>query len=327
MPEPASGELDLRIRKLRDELRQFDSAEVFKQWCSEGFGQKSLPSYLDSIKFDPSCSYHLLSEALVAPSPIDNETLIQYGPAAHPNFRVIIPAWQAHSDLLAWIAGEIELGSEGRNITIVTNHSNVIDIGLVLGALRYALNGIVEANLFSERSTLIISRFVTATALKLPSLGMMQSVVEILRLFTHVAFSFPTTQSVRAKRHFPDGLIPLANELVKLELKRRRNIGGHVLAIAPSASRDMILRDRVAMQPLHHGTMQLMRGWVVPVAITLDTQSPGCTVLPPRVVKTDADCHAIMHEIAAECHRQSLVPHKYHEQETLMDRVRDQLSP
>lgn len=308
-----------RIAEVRELLTGYDDQAVYDVLRELG-GRNTQPGGLELMDYQADLPFHQLENALVRPAPIGNAELAEYGPAAHPHFDVISLAWREHPDLLRTIAGEVELPSDGRNYTVVTNHSNVIDIALVLGGLRLEIQNWLDPMRFSQRSTLIISRGITTTTIKLQKLNAMLPAVSALQLFTHVGFSFPTTPTVRSKG-FPDGLVPLANELIKLELEIRLREGGHILGVAPSASKDLVFSEKVHMQPLHHGTMQLMRGWLIPVAVTLDGEEPACKVLPHRYVYSNDDCHQAMHEIARECHRQTLVPHKYHDHPQRFERI------
>lgn len=308
-----------RIAEVRELLTGYDDRAVYEVLRELG-GRNTQPGGLELMDYQADLPFHQLEHALVPPTPIRNAELAEYGPAAHPHFDVISPAWREHPDLLRTIAGEVSLPSDGRNFTVVTNHSNVIDIALVLGALRLEIEPWLDPMEFSQKSTLIISRGITATSIKLKKLNLIMPAVAALQLFTHVGFSFPTTPTVRSKG-FPDGLVPLANELIKLELEIRLRGGSHILGVAPSASKDLVFSEKVHMQPLHHGTMQLMRGWLIPVAVTLDGEEPACKVLPHRYVRDDTDCHQAMHEIARECHRQTLVPHKYHDHPQPFERI------
>lgn len=95
------------------------------------------------------------------------------------------------------------------------------------------------------------------------------------------------------------------------------------MAMAPSASEDRLLSDGKHMQPLKNGTMELMLNtWALPVAITLDgDEPPACTILEPRWLDSYRACHDMMEAIAHQCHRQSLLEHRYHRKPNLYEKA------
>lgn len=310
-----------RRRELQTRLGQFNSQAVYPLLAE--LGSRHTTGLLQPMAYDPSKAYHQLGTAMVSCVPVSNRDLAPFGPKAHKNFPVIPVAWRQHSDMLKFMAGEMLRGRT--NFTLITNHSSIIDIELVLGALRLEMERWLSAFEFSERSMLVISRGITTTQLYIREDEIFMPAVEAIQMSTNVAFSFPTTPTVRNK-NFPDDLVRTSNELTKLELAEFLEPGGRLLAIAPSASRDVFYSERIHMQPLKTGTMQLMRGWVIPVAVNLDgDEPPACTILGPTFIESDDDCHAVMHEIAHECHRQTLVPHTYHEKASALDRALDRL--
>jgi hypothetical protein len=312
--------------QLVKQLQTFDSGEIYQKILE--LGQRNISSLLQTMSFDKDKDYHRLVTCFSPVQPISNLELAPLGPAAHPNFNVIPPAWQKHEDMLSFVAGE--MAQNRSNFTIITNHSNIIDIALVLGGLRLEIlkylkfYGLDEMY-FSQSSGIVISRGITTTQVSLSGLDYSMPTVEAIQLFSNVFYSFPTTTSVRNKG-FPSELLKLSNELTKLEVDNFKSQGGTVMAIAPSASKDVFLRERVHMQPLKNGTMEMMMGWVIPVAITLDGNEPACDILPWRYVDSYEGCHATMHEIAKACHRQTLTPHDYHEKPSLFEEAKQGLN-
>lgn len=318
-------EYETRRATLIGQLRHYHSEDIYSLLTE--LGDRHTGRLLRSMDYSAQKPYHQLETVLMPTTPIGNRDLAPIGPAAHSAFPMIPEALRQHQHVLALIAAE--MASRGRNYTLVTNHSNVIDIALVLGAWRMESEAWLTPEEFSSRSSLVISRGITTTELVAAGLPDL-SAVEVIQLFANVVLSFPATPTVRDKT-FPDGLVGLSNQLTKLEVSWLQAQGGHLLAIAPSASHDLHWRRKVHMQPLKTGTMQMMRGVVIPVAVTLDpplrsTQPPACTVLTPRLLRTNDDCHAVMHAIAEQCYRQTLIPHEYHEKETSIQRVRQQMA-
>lgn len=320
-----SSELQ-RKEQITKELQQFDNDLIYSK--IEELGQRNLTELLQTMPYNKDNDFHDLSVAVCRANPISNEDLSPLGPSAHKNFGVIPEAWNKHTDMMSFLAGEIS--HSGANFTIVTNHSNVIDIALVLGGLRLQIKKYLEVYgldeyTFSDKTGIVISRGITTTQVALSGLNMAIPTVEAIQLFTNVFFTFPTTTSVRSK-NFPSKLVRLSNELTKLEIDKFRSQGGSILAIAPSASKDLIWREGVHMQPLKDGTMDMMKGWVIPVAITLDGNEPACEVLKWRYVNDHKDCHDTMRDIAKACHRQSLTPHHYYDKHSLFEEAKQGLS-
>jgi hypothetical protein len=315
-----------RRAQILTELERFDDQSVYSK--IEELAQGNLSDLLQYMAYDKNKPYHSLSTCSLGTIPISNSELGPLGPAAHRNFDVIRPAWRLHEDMMCFMAGEIS--RSGTNFTIVTNHSNVIDIALVLGGLRLEIVRFLsrygmDENDFSANSGIVISRGITTTQISLYGMDYTLPTVEAIQLFSNVFFSFPTTISVRSK-NFPSDLVKLSNELTKLEIDKFKSGGGTVMAIAPSASKDKFFAHGVHMQPLKNGTMDMMRGWVIPVAISIDNNEPACDILPWRYVDTYTDCHDTMREIAKACHRQTLTPHNYYDKPSLFEEAKNGLS-
>jgi len=315
-----------RKEQITKELQQFDNDLIYSK--IEELGQRNLTELLQTMPYSQDNDFHNLAVSVCQAKPISNDELSPLGPSAHKNFGVIPEAWNKHADMLSFLAGE--MSHCGANFTIVTNHSNVIDIALVLGGLRLQICKYLEAYgldefTFSDKTGIVISRGITTTQVALAGLGTAIPTVKSIQLFTNVFFSFPTTTSVRSK-NFPSKLVRLSNELTKLEIEKFRSQGGSILAIAPSASKDLIWREGVHMQPLKDGTMDMMKGWVIPVAVTLDGNEPACEILKWRYVSDYNECHDTMREIARSCYRQTLVPHHYYDKHSLFEEARKGLS-
>lgn len=315
-------EYETRKAELQAILSQYSPEEIYKllvEWVEP----HTRHGVLRHMVFDRKKPYHQLQTVMLPPAPIPNSLLAPYGPRAHKAFSVILNAWLSEPMLVAVIAALLHPG--GENVCLVTDHGNIIDIALVLGALRLVCEKYISAEEFSERSTLIISRGISATELALPGSDPTSS-VEMIQFMAHVLMSFPTTLS-RRERNFPAELVRASNDLTQLEINYWMDGGGRICAFAPSSSEDRLFSNKMHLQPLKNGTMDMMqRGLVVPVAVTIDpphnsTQPPACKILTPRRVKSYPDCHAVMHEIAEECHRQTLVPHVYHEDPTVYEKI------
>ncbi len=311
--------------KLQAQLVEFDPAVTY-ELLADLASAHTETGVLRPMAYDATKPYHRLENVFFPATPIANANLAPYGPAAHSAFPVIQEAWHRERKLLSVLAA---MYLQGMNFALVTNHSNIIDIALVVGALRLEIEPWLPADVFASRTTLVISRGIASTQASFPGLGTLPT-LEVIQLMCNVATSFPTTTTVR-RRSFPPELVRASNELTKLEIQYQRSQpGGQVLAVAPSASRDRFLHidrlARVVMQPLKNGTMDMMQGLVIPVAVILDPphgspKSASCTILEPTYCTSYSDCHQLMSQVALMCHEKTLVPHEYHSDPTLYDQL------
>ena len=79
------------------------------------------------------------------------------------------------------------------------------------------------------------------------------------------------------------------------------------------------------LQPLYNGTINLMLAchYVLPVAISLDSEHPACEVGALTRVRTSEDCHDVMHWIAAAHEQATGIDTVYHQREDdLLTQVR-----
>lgn len=304
-------------------LRNYEPEEVYRLQASLS-GRHAKKSLFRTMAFNPRQPFHRPENVVFAPVQPTwaNEAIVPFGPAVHPGFKVILEAWQRASDLLAIVAGEMRM--HGRNYTLVTNHGALFDIALVLGALRIKIEKWLEPELFTEQSAVIVSAGVRPLEVVLTVKGVevVLPAIEVLQYFTRVLTSYPTTLSVK-NVNFDPHLVSAANELVRLSHAELLQGGGQLMAMAPSASEDRLLSDGKHMQPLKNGTMDLMLNtWALPVAITLDgDEPPACTILEPRWLDSYKACHDMMEAIAHQCHRQSLLEHRYHRKPNLYEKA------
>lgn len=304
-------------------LRSYNPEDVYRMLAR--LSQKhAAKSRFRGLPYNPRFDFHRPDNVGFAPidPAISNGELHPYGPAVHDGFSVIYAAWQNLDYFLSIMAGEMRM--HGRNFTLVTNHGALFDIALVLGALRLNIATKLPAIEFSRHSTLIVSAGVRTleVAVEVNGVAVVMPAIEVLRFYTHVLASFPTTFSVKGINFDPE-LVKASNELVRILHEEKLQAGGQIIAMAPSASEDRLLSNGKHMQPLKNGTMELMIGtWAIPVAVTLDgDEPPACKVLEPRWIEGTDDCHDMMDEVAHQCHRQSLVPHIYHRTPNLYQRA------
>ncbi len=101
--------------------------------------RSSHSSILQELPIHAVVSFHDPSVVVVEPEPTNVETLELYAKAAYPDFdKVLAPAFaDARNDHLLTSLYHL-LFHVGENVALVTNHGQIIDIALVLGALQSA---------------------------------------------------------------------------------------------------------------------------------------------------------------------------------------------
>lgn len=245
------------------------------------------------------------------------------------------------------------LVEEGSNVALVTNHGQIHDIAVVLGALVLAMTeedrhfGVLDDALTLEelapRASVIVSRMVTTRQVfDLPAISLLQTAARIY-------LSVPQTPSRRRARLDPD-YVRAANLVMRDRLTRRLAGGGQLLAMAASGSQDisvaahLVERIRAGwrqrrgaepgpgptlhLQPLTQGTIRLMLdcGAVLPLSSSLDGHHPACVLGGLTTIRAEEDCHRVM-EWIAEAHEQATgVPTIYHRTEdAMLTQVRDAL--
>ncbi|MFM7063821.1 MAG: hypothetical protein ACKO04_10090, partial [Actinomycetes bacterium] len=305
--------------------------------------RSSQSSILGPLPYSAAYGFHDPNEVAVEPEPAGAETVAVYCRAAYPDFDQVL--LRAFADpALDPVLTEVFhlLTSEDANVAIVTNHGQIIDIALVIGAFTVAmcdparsfgvLGETADPVAMAERNNVVVSRMVaTRQALGLPA-------VQLLQSGTRVFFSVPQTHSRRRAKLDPE-VVRANNVVMRHELDVQMSLGGQVLAMAASGSQDisaaagMARKARAAwkqrrgeeapesatlhLQPLYNGTINLMRGcrYVLPVAINLEPGTQACVVGSVTRVRTADDCHRTMDWIADAHQRATGVPTVYHSHE------------
>ena len=317
--------------------------------------RSSQSSILGPLPYSAAYEFHDPTVVAVEPEPAGTETVAVYCRAAYPDFDQVL--LRAFSDpALDPVLTEIFhlLTSEESNVAIVTNHGQIIDIALVMGAFTVAmcdpsrtfgvLGEHADPVAMAERNNVVVSRMVaTRQALGLPA-------VQLLQSGTRVFFSVPQTHSRRRAKLEPE-VVRATNTVMRHELDVQMSLGGQVLAMAASGSQDlsaaagMARKARAAwkqrrgeeapesatlhLQPLYNGTINLMLGcrYVLPVAINLEPGTQACVVGSVTRVRTAEDCHRTMDWIADAHQRATGVPTLYHSHEDdLLTQVRGLLA-
>lgn len=333
-------------------LAEADAAAYYRSIAA--LARASHGSLLQPMNYSPTLEFHRPSCVVAEPRPDSAETVHLYGRAAYPEFDQLLAAFgdSRNDHLLTDLYHGLCL--EGRNIALVTNHGQIIDIALVLGALVLSLCdeertfGVLDEHTTIEeiapRSNLLVSRMITTR------LAFNLATVQVLETFCRSFFSVPQTASRRRVKLDP--ILARANNTVMRDaLTRRIESGGQLLAMAASGSQDLSLAANLVqrvrstwrqrrgeepaddapslhLQPLYNGTIGLMLecAYVLPLAISLDGANPAVVIGGVTRVRDADDCHQVMDWIA-EAHQSATgVTTVYHRREDdLLTQVRDVL--
>jgi hypothetical protein len=298
---------------------------------------------LQPLPYTPALEFHDPSCVVVEPKPGNVETVELYANAAYPAFDELFRPVFRRPEVAAELTGLYHLVfGEGANVAVVTNHGQIIDIALVMGAFILGMCepgrefGVLGETLpvadLADRIDVMVSRMVTTRqAFNVPAM-------QVLQCGARTFLSMPQTHSRRRAKLDP-ALVKANNLLVRHELDARLSRGGQILAMAASGSQDLSLAASMVqkvrsqwrtrrgidpgetstlhLQPLYDGTMQLMLGcrYVLPVAVSLDPSAPAVEVGTITRVRDTDDCHRIM-EWIADAHQQATrTPTIYHRQE------------
>jgi len=308
-------------------------------------------SVLGMLPYDEALSFHDPRCVVVEPVPRGRDHIALFGNAAYRGFDSVLRA--AFDDpAVAHLLNDLHhrLVQEGANVALVTNHGQIIDIALVLGALVMALSdpersfGVLGESATIEdiahRCNVLVSRMVTTRqAFGIPA-------IEVLEHFTRTFLSIPQTASRRRSRLTPE-LVRANNAVMRHELGRRLEGGGQLVAMAASGSQDLSLAANLVqrvhaswrqwrgeeprespslhLQPLYRGTISLMLEArdVVPVSLSLEPAHPACVIGGITRVRDDDDCHRVMEWIAAAHEGATGIHTVYHRHEDpLLEQIR-----
>ncbi|MGI9578082.1 MAG: hypothetical protein ACR2OH_07795, partial [Microthrixaceae bacterium] len=306
---------------------------------------------LQTLEYTPALEFHDPRCVKVDPEPQGLDAIDLYAHAAFPDFdRILLePFNDPRNDHLLNHLRHL-LFNEGENVALVTNHGQIIDIALVLGALLTAmcnsertfgvLGDRVELDELADRNNVLVSRMVaTQAALGVPAM-------QVLQIGARTFLSIPQTASRRRARLDSD-LVRANNTVMRHELEQQMAKGGQMLAMAASGSQDLSMtaglikkaRDSwlkrrgeeppeastLHLQPLYDGTMKLMQSceYVLPVAISLDPANPCCVLGEMTRLTERDDCHRVMDWIAQAHQDATGTPTLYHwHEDDLLTQVR-----
>jgi hypothetical protein len=319
-----------------------------------GLVRSSHSSLLQSLPYSPALEFHNPTCVVVEPEPSNIETVGLYARAAYPDFdRILLAAFNdpAHDDLMAALYHLLIV--EKTNIAVVTNHGQIIDIALVMGAWLSAmlapgrsfgvLGEHTSLEQLAEVSNVLVSRMViTRQAFNVPA-------IQVLQCGSRIFLSVPQTAS-RRRAKLETALVRANNILMRTALDAQLAQGGQLLAMAASGSQDLTIpglmkKARAAwrarrgddpgeaptlhLQPLYDGTLTLMQSctYVLPVAICLDSSTPACVIGGLTRLNGKEDCHRIMDWIALAHQEATGTPTIYHwHEDDLLTQVRARLN-
>ncbi|KLR60416.1 hypothetical protein IMCC26207_110667 [Actinobacteria bacterium IMCC26207] len=319
-----------------------------------GLVRSSHSSLLQALPYTPALEFHNPSCVVVEPEPSNIETVGLYARAAYPDFdRILLAAFNdpAHDDLMAALYHLLIV--EKTNVAVVTNHGQIIDIALVMGAWLSAmlapgrsfgvLGEHTSLEQLAEVSNVLVSRMViTRQAFNVPA-------IQVLQCGSRIFLSVPQTAS-RRRAKLETALVRANNTLMRTALDAQLAQGGQLLAMAASGSQDLTIpglmkKARAAwrarrgddpgeaptlhLQPLYDGTLTLMQSctYVLPVAICLDSSTPACVIGGLTRLNGKDDCHRIMDWIALAHQEATGTPTIYHwHEDDLLTQVRARLN-
>lgn len=331
-------------------LAGLDAASEYR--AVEGLARHGHGSLLAPIDFDPDLPFHDPSTVVVQPEPVDSDLIHLYGRGAYPDFEEHLLAAFGSTDVTHLLNDLYHsLVYDGINVALVTNHGQIIDIAVVLGALELTMSdperhfGVLREQMsladIAQRSNLLLSRMVISRQVfGIPT-------PRVLAGFCRAFYSIPQTHSRRRSKVEPE--VARANNLVmRDQLAGQLEKGGQILAMAASGSQDIRLAANVAarlrtswrnrrgeerddqqslhLQPLYNGTISLMLAcrYVLPVAISLHGEHPACVIGEMTRVSEPDDCHDVMTWIASAHEEATGIDTVYHAHEDdLLTRVRD----
>jgi hypothetical protein len=342
VPGPSSASPSSPLEEARSILAAVDPVTYHK--TLSGLARQGHHSVLQALPYSPALEFHDPTCVVVEPRPAGVDTIELYAQAAYPAWEdVILSVFQNPvvaeqlTDLYHMVFGE------GCNVAVVTNHGQIIDIALVMGAMIFAmceprrtfgvLDDHIDVEDLAPRVNVLVSRMVvTRQAFNVPAL-------QVLQCGARTFLSVPQTHSRRRAKLDP-AQVRANNQVMRHELDLRMAEGGQILAMAASGSQDLSLAaglmqkvrtqwrqrrgvdpsedtDTLHLQPLYDGTMQLMLNckYVLPIAISLDPAAPALVVGSMTRVREKNDCHRVMDWIAEAYQTATGTPAIYHRQE------------
>ncbi|MEI6481499.1 MAG: hypothetical protein WCO19_04310 [Candidatus Saccharibacteria bacterium] len=280
----------------------------------------------------------LLADYCITPDVIDGiEDFIQASAETFlPGFSGMVEKFRdpEHEPLLDSL---IEKLNANENVLIATNHGEIYDIAIILSAIRVALAGHLTDQ---DREPIAADRFNIIVHRMISQLGVagdhdptkIAPALSILKLVGEIYLSFPNTETSK-KARLPQGLSKYCNKQMLSALSLKLSMGGQILAIAPSGSKDESVRDRLGkprkvIKPVNSGTYALMRAdrtWVLGVGVSLDQKNgPSFSVSELTQCQSDDDCREVLNSIAAHHSKLTGIKTIFAERQSDMERIREE---
>jgi len=337
------------VEKAEALLAEADPEAVYKSML--GLTRTGHSDLLQTLPYTKALEFHDPTCVKVDPGPQGLDAVDLYAHAAFPEFdRILLEPFQdpRNDHLFNHLRSLMFL--ENQNVALVTNHGQIIDIALVLGAFLTAmcnsertfgvLGKQVELDDLAARTNVLVSRMVaTQAALGVPAM-------QVLQIGARTFLSIPQTAS-RRRAKLDSELVRANNVVMRHELEQQMAQGGQLLAMAASGSQDLSVtaglikkardgwlkrrgeeppeRATLHLQPLYDGTIKLMEAcdYVLPVAISLDPETPCCVLGEMTRLTERDDCHRVMDWIAHAHQEATGVPTVYHwDEDDLLTQVR-----
>jgi hypothetical protein len=256
---------------------------------------------LELLDIDPEnipgqVGYHVAGEPL-PPRKVDTIAGL-----AEPRFPSILEA--AGSEKAAPAMNETaEILQKGGNVIIVTNHGELTDIAFA----EAALYSTIAKREIDFASAIIISKMVSMVGFKIvPDQPAVPAATALSWLCNDVYLTFPRTDSIQNSSigQNMERIVSAHNTQVMSAVKKRLGEGGVMLAMAPSGTRDKMIKgtDKYGLDKVNRGTARIMQtegSKVLPVAIWLKDKEPFFEICDkPREITSDDEAHEVMHDIA-----------------------------
>ncbi len=273
---------------LVDELRHWADDHVL-----HSNGQLSLLSY------DPE-RYSGQDGVSVAGSPQPADLVDSVASLAQPKYHEILELLQADEKKTGHVSRIGDLLQAGKNVALVTNHIDLVDIAITHAAFYSQLNRLG----YTMKTGIIISKMVAFLAIQLGD--KMSPAVEILKLLENEQFlSYPRTSSAteRGVGSGQHGVTKHNSDMLQ-RISQRLGEGSFLLAIAPSGTIDKPNSDKpneIIMSRMSNGTLRILSDsiYTVPVAVWYGGETPVFkTCDPPRIITDEEMATGVMCKIA-----------------------------
>ena len=198
MPSPAPGPIGTTgddasapaipsltpVEEARQILANAEPAAYYK--ALSALVRPSHHSVLQQLPYSSAYEFHDPTCVVVQPEPGSADTVLLYASAAFPGFERVLLSLFRDPQMEALLNSIYQLTvNEGANVAVVTNHGQIIDIALVMGALLMALSdpdrsfGVLgEHSSYEElvpRVNVLVSRMVTTRqAFNVPAIQILQ---------------------------------------------------------------------------------------------------------------------------------------------------------